>query len=186
MSFLDWLPAQFHLPRSWPLAVGLIVAAGIVIVLLVRRSKAAPAHGVMDGRVPESVTAQPRQIMDDSDVALLNLLSLVVRDHFLVLAKMPLRSLMQFHVRDDAEARVVAGAVRNITVDFVLVHPGTRRVVKALFMKKPGGNPSSWHGRHPWLDRLFRDAEIEIVRLDQEIWYNVEQLTELLGIKDEE
>ena len=188
MHVPDWLSIMDHVRLSPAVTAGLIAALVITLLLLVwrRRSRAAAPRGMRNERPPETVTARARELMDDSDVALLNLLSLVVRDHFLVLAKMPLTRLMRLQVRDDFDAQVVAKAIRTMTVDFVLLHPGTRRAVKAIFVTKQGDDPMSRHMRYPWLDMLFRDAEIEVIRLDQERWYNVQQLTTLLGIRDDE
>ncbi len=187
MSLPGWLSLMFPVPRSLVFTVGLVAALGLAMFLVVRlrRSRAARAPGMKVERPPETVTARARELMDDSEVALLNLLLLAARDHFLVLAKIPLMRLMRLQVWDDFDAQVVAKGIRKMTVDFVLLHPGTRRAVKAIFVEKPGDNALSWHVRQPWLDMLFRDAEIEVIRLDWDVRYNVEQLTELLGIKDE-
>ena len=188
MNLSDWLSTLSPVPLSPISTVGLMAALGLVLILLVRRRRFRfeRAHGMRGKRPPETVTARAREIMDDSEVALLNLLSLAVRDHFLVLAKMPLMCLMRIHVRDDFDVRVVAKAIRTMTADFVLLHPGTRRAVKAIFVNGPGDGSPSWHVRHPWLDMLFRDAEIEVIRLDRATLYSVEQLTELLGVGDDE
>ncbi len=195
MEFFMSLPGWFSTMFPWPFSpmvtmvmVGLAAALGLVLLLLLRRrwSRAAGARGMRVGRPPETVTARSLELMDASEVVLLNLLSLAARDHFLVLAKMPVTRLMRLHVRDDFDAQVVAKAIRTMTVDFVLLHPGTRRATKAVFVKKPGDESLSWHVRQPWLEMLFRDAEIEVIRLEREVSYNVEELTELLGIKEDE
>ena len=184
MNIADWLSVIVPVPRAPIFAAAL----GMLLLLLVwrRRSRAARARGMRSARPPETVTARARALMDDAEVKLFNLLLLAVRDHFLVLAKIPLTHLIRLQVRDDFDAQVVAKTVRAMTVDFVLFHPGTRRAAKAIFIKQPEDESLSWHVRHPWLEMLFRDAEIEVIHLDRGGWYNVEQLTELLGVRDDE
>jgi len=164
------------------------VALGVVVWLLVRRkrSRAVSAYGMRVERLPETVAAEARELMDESDVTLLNLLMLVARDRFLVLAKVPLTRLLRLQVRDDFDAQIVAKAIRGITVDFVLLHPGTRRPARAVFVERPEARSPLWRERRLWLDMLFHEAEIEVSRLDRDGRYNVEHLADLLGITDDE
>ncbi len=186
MSLSGWLP--FSESRAAMFAVGLVAVLGVIVLFLVwrGRSRAGSARGMRVERLPAMVEVQARELMDESDVALLNLLMIAARDRFLVLAKMPLTRLMRIHVQDDFDARIVAKAIRGITVDFVLLHPGTRRAARAIFVEKQGDHSSSWHEQRPWLDMLFHDAEIEVIRLDRDGRYNVEHITALLGMADDE
>lgn len=186
MSLPCWL--TFPVPRALVFAVGGMVALGVVVWLLVRRkrSRAVSAYGMRVERLPETVAAEARELMDESDVTLLNLLMLVARDRFLVLAKVPLTRLLRLQVRDDFDAQIVAKAIRGITVDFVLLHPGTRRPARAVFVERPDARSPLWRERRLWLDMLFHEAEIEVSRLDRDGRYNVEHLADLLGITDDE
>ncbi len=189
MNLLDWVSSMWPVSFFSMVVAGLLAALGVVVWMLVRpgRSRVTGVTGEfgVDTRPPETVAARARELMDDAEVALLNLLALAARDRFLVLAKMPLTRLIRLQVRDDFDAEVVAKSIRSITVDFVLLHPGTRRAAKVVFVQKPGDESSSWSVRYPWLDTLFRDAEIEVIRLDPMAWHDMEKLTEVLGITDE-
>jgi len=168
--------------------VGLIVAAGFVVVVLLvrrRRTKLAPAPGALLEGIEDHVSAMARPLMAAADVSMFNLLLLVVRDHFLLLSKVPLRNLLQLRVEDDSSKRAVAQALRNVTVDFVLVHPGTRLPVKVVFLEKSDDDSTASHAQEWLLEALFEKAGIEVIRLDQEIRYSVERLTNLLGLDEE-
>ena len=185
---LDWLPLASPIPRSQILVVGLIVLAGcVVFVVLVRRRRAklVPAPGALIEAIEDHVSAMARPLMDGPDVSMFNLLLLAVRDHFLLLSKVPLRTLVQLRVDDDSSKRVVAQALRNVTVDFVLVHPGTGLPVKAVFLEKPGDTATASHAQEWLVEVLFQKAGIEVIRLDQEARYSVERLTNLLGLDEE-
>ncbi len=183
----DWLPIASHPPLSQMLVVGLIIVTGLVLVQLIRprRPKVASASGSWADSIIERVAVQARPLMNSSEVAMFNLLLLAVRDHFLLLAKVPLRSLVQLRINDDSDKRVLGNAIRNMTVDFVAAHPGTQLPVKAIFVRKSGHVVPASSSQEQLIDALLHTAEIEVVRLDQEAQYSVEQLTELLGLQEE-
>lgn len=183
---LEWLPLATHPPLSQLLVVGLIVFMGLVFVLMrSRRRQSGPAHDAWIDGIEERVTAKPQTLMNDAEVSAFNLLLLVVRDHFLLLSKVPLRNLLQLRVEDDSSKRAVAQALRNVTVDFVLVHPGTRQPVKVVFLEKPDDDSTASHEQEWLVEALFLKAGIEVIWLDQEARYSVEQLTHLLGLDED-
>ena len=136
---LEWLPLASHPPLSQILVVGLVIVGGLVIVVLLRprRPKAMPVPDVRLDGLEEQVAVKAQPLMNDSEVWIFNLLLLVVRDHFLLLPKIPLKSLVHLRVDDDSSKRVLAQTLRNVTVDFVAVHPGTKLPVIAIFVRKP-------------------------------------------------
>lgn len=182
---LAWLPLASHPPLSQLLLVGLIIVTGLVVVVLLRPRKTQNrlVHDVEIDGIEDQVSAMARPIMDDPDVAMFNLLLLAVREHFLLLSKIPVRSLVHLRVEDDSIKRVLAQNLRNVTVDFVAVHPGTRLPVKTIFVRRDGTPASSAQER--LVEALFHQAGIEVIRLDQEARYSVEQLIDLLGLEEE-
>ena len=183
---LEWFPLASHPPLSQLLVVGLIILVGFVFVLMrPRRRQSGHTHDAWIDGIEERVTAKPQTLMNDAEVSAFNLLLLVVRDHFLLLSKVPLRNLLQLRVEDDSSKRAVAQALRNVTVDFVLVHPGTRLPVKAVFLEKPDDDSTASHEQEWLVEALFLKAGIEVIWLDQEARYSVEQLTHLLGLDED-
>lgn len=183
---LDWLLIGSHPPSSGTLVVGLMVVLGVVVgVVLVwrRRPELAPVAGVRIDAIGDQVSAQARPLMDGPSVATFNLLLLAVREQFLLLSKIPVRSLVHLHVEDDSVRRVLAQNLRNVAVDFVAVHPGTRLPVKAMFVRRDDALASS--AQEQLVEALFHQAGIEVIRLDQEARYSVEQLIDLLGLEEE-
>ena len=183
---LEWLPLVSHLPLSQLLLVGLIMVGGlgvVVVLLRRRRSKLVPVPGAWIDGIEDQVSAMARPLMDGPDVSMFNLLLLAVRDHFLLLSKIPVRSLVHLRVEDDSVRRALTLTLRNVTVDFVAVHPGTRLPVIAIFVKRDDAPASSAQER--LVEALFHQAGIEVIRLDQEALYSVEQLIDLLGLQEE-
>ena len=182
----EWLPLASHAPLSQLLVLGLIILTGFMFVLMrPRRRQGGPAHDAWIDGIEERVTAKPQPLLNGPEVSVFNLLLLVVRDHFLLLSKVPLRNLLQLRVEDDSSKRAVVQALRNVTVDFVLVHPGTRLPVKAVFLEKSDDDSTASHAQERLLEALFEKAGIEVIRLDQESRYSVERLTHLLGLEED-
>jgi hypothetical protein len=183
----DWLPLASHSPLGQMLVVGLIILTLFVIVVLVRfgRRRRVNADGMWIDEIGGHVSAMARPLMDGPDVSMFNLLLLAVRDHCLLLSKIPLRNLLHLRVEDHAFKRLVAQSLRNVTVDFVLVHPGTRLPVKVVFLEKPGEETAASHEQGWLAEALFLKAGIEVIWLDRETRYSVEQLTHLLGLDED-
>ena len=184
----DWFPLGSHPPPPRTLVVGLIVVAGFVVVVVLlrrRRPKLLPAPGVRVDGIGDRVSAMARPLMDGPDVSMFNLLLLAVRDHFLLLSKIPVKSLVHLRFEDDSVRRALAQVLRNATVDFVAVHPGTRLPVKAIFVRKPGDDAMASSSQERLVEALFHKAGIEVIRLEQEARYSVERLTNLLGLEED-
>lgn len=185
---LEWLPLGSHVPHYRTLVVGLIVVAGFVVVVVLvrwRRARLVPALDELIDGIGDRVSAKARPLMDGPDVPMFNLLLLAVRDHFLLLSKIPLRNLVQLRVDDDSLKRALAQALRNVTVDFVAVHPGSGLPVKAIFVRKPEDDAMAASLQEQLVEAVFHQAGIEVILLDQEARYSVERLTNLLGLEEE-
>lgn len=170
------------------LVMGLVMVTGFLVIRLVRpwRTKTARSSKTRADRVLEVVTARARRLLNESEVALFNLVHLVVRDRYLLLAKVPVRSLLHLNVNDDLAKRSVARAIRTMTIDLVLIHPGTRLPVKAVVLRTSDQCLFSSESLDHVMQTLFRQAEIEVIRLDRDAQYSVERLTELLGLQEME
>ncbi len=183
----DWFLLGFHSPRSLMFVVGLMLVAGLVIVVVLRgrRPELVPALNRLVDGIGDRDSVKPRPLLDDPEVSMFNLLLLAVRDHFLLLSKIPLRSLVHLQVEDDSFRRVLAQTLRNVTVDFVVVHPGSRLPVKVIFVRKPRDDALASSSQERLVDVLLYQAGIDVIRLDQEVRYSVERLTNLLGLEEE-
>ena len=164
-----------------------LLLAGLVIVVLLRsrRPQGVPARDVRIDGIEERVAVKAQPLMNGSEVWIFNLLLLAVRDHFLLLSKIPLKSLVHLRVDDDFSKRVLAQILRNVTVDFVAVHPGTKLPVKAIFVRKPEHDAMVSRSQERLVEALFHKAGIEVIRLDQEVRYSVEGLSNLLGLEED-
>ncbi len=173
---------------SQVLIAGLMIVTGMLVIQLVRPwiTQTTRPRNTRADRILEMVTARARRLLNESEVALFNLVHLVIRDRYLLLAKVPVRNLLHLNVDDDLAKRGVASAIRSMTIDLVLVHPGTRLPVKAIVIRKSDQCLFFSKSLDHLVQTLFCQAEIEVIRLDHDAQYSVERLTELLGLQEME
>ncbi|MBH0209928.1 MAG: DUF2726 domain-containing protein, partial [Nitrospira sp.] len=86
--------------------------------------------------VPSDFTLSPTPLLAEDEVALYNLLRMVVQERYLVFAKVPLGSFLT--VDEGGKERVQV--LRHLAlkrVDFALVHPGSRQVEQVVQIESP-------------------------------------------------
>lgn len=139
-----------------------------------------------EATIPAAITVSVRPLIQGSAVTLFNLLHVVSRDCFLVFAKIPLRTLVQLSAGDEGARRDMLKAIRPLTADFVLVHPGTmlpRKIVMVGAKEHEGAQSDS---SRTLMNVVCREAGIDIIWLEVHKNYSALELTELLGIQEDE
>jgi len=170
------------------LMLALTIVTFILVYFLVQPwlNRRQQSHRANEAIIPDAITVSGRPLIQASEVALFNLLHLVSRDCFLVFAKIPLRSLVQVSADDEAARREMVKAIRTLTADFVLVHPGTmlpNTIIMVGAKHNEGGQSSS----PPILMKvLCQEAEIDIIQLESNKNYSATELTEILGLQEED
>jgi hypothetical protein len=132
--------------------------------------------------IPPGITVKAQTVLTSTEASFYNVLRLAVQDRYLVLAQVPLWCLI------DVEApsrEVFKGFLNKIAlkrVDFVLIHPGTLSVAKVVELDVP--TPSAQRQtRDHLVDRVFKAAGIEVVRLKTDQSFTVPALAALLGLE---
>ncbi len=168
--------------------LGLTVVTFVLVYYLVqpwfrRRRQSQGTHSLNPS---DTMTAQPRPFIVQSEVALFNLLHLVSRDMFLIFAKIPLRTLVQVSASDESARREFVKAIRNLTVDYVLVHPGTMLPSKIVMVGRQDPESAQSNSAHTLMKVLCQEAGIELISLEANRNYSAMELTEMLGLKEED
>ena len=170
------------------LMLALTIVTFILVYFLVQPwwNRRRQSQRVNEATIPDAITVSGRPLIQASEVALFNLLHLVSRDSFLVFAKIPLRTLVQVSADDEVARKEMVKAIRTLTADFVLVHPGTMLPTKIIMIgtkSNEGGQSSS----PPLLMKvLCQEAEIDIIQLEANKNYSATELTEMLGLQEED
>ncbi len=180
---IDSLPLLSQL-----LMLALTIVTFMLVYFLVQPwwNRRRQSQRVNEATIPDAITVCGRPLIQASEVVLFNLVHLVSRDSFLVFAKIPLRTLVQVSGDDEVARREMVKAIRTLTADFVLVHPGTMLPTKIIMIgakSNEGGQSSS----SPILMKvLCQEAEIDIIQLEANKNYSAMELMEILGLQEED
>ena len=143
------------------------------------------SSGVVPSTLPENLSVEPRCVLTKSEASLFNLVSLAVQDSYLVLAKLPLRSLLKMTAGEDINERWMVKSIQKFVADFVLIHPGTLVPEKVVLLEDQNTNKVQPDDQQKILESLFHNAQVEIIRLELDRSYTVPQLTQLFGLEEE-
>lgn len=171
--------------------LSLILLAGLVLGVIFllqwvwRRPYSAgpvPAPGQESG---ESVVTS-RPLMSPEEATLFNLIKLAAQDHMLVLAKMPILSILSLGDNDEEARKAVMRTIQPVRCDVILAHPGTLRAKTVIMFQKSPVGTAGREDRDRLVNTLLNAAGIQSIVLQLTQTYSVEQLTQLLGLAEEE
>ncbi len=162
------------------LAIGIGVAGLLWAgwVLLARYVRGTPRKGGLV--LPPDASLKPRPLLTEGELHLYNLIRMAVQDHYLVLARVPLWSLLDI----EAEGRTRLALLRYLalkTADFVLVHPGSREVEHIVLLNGEGQHLEDL-ARHRDIQKAMETAGIKVTTLTLHSRYTVERLAQMLGV----
>jgi hypothetical protein len=168
--------------------LGLTVVTFVLVYFLIqpwlRRRQL--SQRVNEENLPNTLTAHARSLIPPQEVALFNLLHLVSRDIFLAFAKVPFRSLVQVNTDDEDARRECVKTMRSLTADFVLVHPGTMLPSKIIMVGGKDNDSIQSNSPNTLMKVLCQEAEIDLIWLEAAKNYSAMELTEILGLKEED
>lgn len=164
------------------LAVGGVIAVLLLwwaTILLTRLStgKAQPGTLLPPGL---DLTAQP--FMTKAEAAFYNVLRLAVQDEYLLFAQVPLWCVVHVNAADPKLRVEFLGQIALKRLDFVLVHPGTLTVAKAIEMEEDP--PSTQRqARNRLVEETLKAVGIDVVRLTLNRIYTIPDLAAALDIE---
>jgi hypothetical protein len=180
---MDWLMHQNGL--SLILLAGLVLGVVFLLQWIWRRPIPASSLPALSPESGECVVT-PRPLMSPEEATLYNLIKLAAQDHMLVLAKMPILSVLSFGDKDEEARKTVMRTIQPVRCDVVLAHPGTLKAMTVITFQKGSPRPAGREDRDRLVDTLLKTGGIQPIVLQLNQTYSVEQLTELLGLAEEE
>ncbi len=164
--------------------LGVIVAAVVFGIRWIRRRLRRRKMRATPFVIPPGVAIRSAPLLGEEEIALYNLLQLVVQERYLVLAQVPLWSF----VAVDADARARSGILRHIAlkrVDFVLIHPGSRRVEYVVQIAHESPRPDEREGQRI-IESVLDAAGIKRMTLQSKKSYSLPDLTARLELTTDE
>ena len=144
-----------------------------------------PPQPSMKANIPDAITVSRRPLIRaPSEVAFLNLLSLVSQEHFLLFAKIPLHTLVHVQAKEQKTCRQFVKSMRPFIADYVLVHPGTMLPCTIIMVDSTQNRPSN--ALPPVLKVICQKAAIDLIALDMNRNYSAMELRERLGLQEDE
>ena len=167
------------------LFIGLVIA---FLAFLIWRLRVSSISGPVRKEtcvLPPGVTLRPQPLLTDTDLLFYNLIRLVVQDHYLVFARVPLWCI----VNVEAEGKTRLQVLRQIALkqlDFVLVHPGSKLVEQVVLLEEGVPPQLNEVNRKREIQSVIQAAGMTLTILNPHTSYTVPQLAQLLGVGDDE
>ncbi len=161
----------------------LLVTAIVVLIFsiwLYRRRSRRNKKGVSRNVMPSEFTLSPTPLLAEDEVALYNLLRMVVQERYLVFAKVPLGSFLTV----DAGGKERVQVLRHLAlkrVDFALVHPGSRQVEQVVQIESPSSDFHQMESQQI-IESLLDTAGIKLRKLQAKKTYPLAHLATRLEI----
>jgi hypothetical protein len=160
--------------------LGVIVAAAVFGIRWIRRKLRQRKARASSFVIPPDAVISPAPLLAEDEIALYNLLQLVVQERYLVLAQVPLWSFIAI----DGEARARTGILRHIAlkrVDFFLIHPGSRRVEYVVQVTHEAPRRDETES-HRIIESVLGAAGIKLMKLQSKKSYSLPDLTARLEL----
>ncbi len=167
------------------LLAGLVIAVVFLLVWIWRRPLNGSALSEKEWESGESVVT-PRALMSTEEATLYNLIVLAVRDHRLVLAKIPILQVLSFSDTDEEARKSVMRTIQSVRCDVILAHPGTLKTTTVISFKKNSSEAGGRADRDRLVTTLLQAAGIHSIVLELNQMYSIDRLTEMLGLAEEE
>lgn len=134
--------------------------------------------------IPPDAVISAAPLLTEYEIALYNLLQLVVQERYLVLAQVPLWSFVAVDADSNARSRIL----RHIAlkrVDFVLIHPGSRRVEYVVQIEHESPRLDEAENQRI-IESVLNTAGIKLMKLQSKKSYSLPDLTARLELTTDE
>lgn len=134
--------------------------------------------------LPTGGILEPQPLLSDQDLRLYNLLRMAAQDRYIVLARVPLMGVVRVQTGGTGRVQILRRmALKNL--DFALVHPGSRLVEHVIQVEGDQQLDPREAEKREDIRRIIQAAGINLVVLEADRFYSVQQLGEMLGLAGE-
>ena len=161
----------------------LLVLAALAAYMAGRKHTGVPL-AASPSTLPAGIAMTSVPLLTEDDVILYNVMRLAVQDQYLVFAQVPLWSFVSIEGMGKARAYVL-NQIALKRVDFLLLHPGSRRVEQVIQVEEASPRPHQIE-RQRVIEAVVTGAGIKLVKLPAETKLAVPEFTKLLGLEAEQ
>jgi hypothetical protein len=140
-------------------------------------------HWLDDRALINQVGLAAQPVLSRDELEWYNLIRLAVQDRYLVLSQVPLWVLVSMRGGDRSERATLMGRLALKRVGFVLLHPGTGEIYKAIDIDIQQGRTAEQRRRDRLIAQVFAATRIEHVRLSPQDVLSVPVVAASLGIE---
>ncbi|MBL8073723.1 MAG: DUF2726 domain-containing protein [Nitrospira sp.] len=135
--------------------------------------------------MPSNFSLHPTPLLAEDEVALYNLLRMVVQERYLVFAKVPLGSFLRVDATGGKDRVQVLRHLALKRVDFALVHPGSRQVEQVVQIESESPELHQVESQQI-IESLLDTAGIKLRKLQAKKTYPLAHLATRLEIAADE
>ncbi|WP_447969432.1 DUF2726 domain-containing protein [Nitrospira sp. M1] len=164
----------------------LVLIALALWVIWGREPSHPPVNNTLSGQRFEQVSASTRPLFPNTEASIFNIVRLAVQESHLVLAKLPLSSVLTIEKDDREKRKAIMKILQHIRIDLALIHPGTLHLEKVIHIR--GTNPSVTpvQEKEQLVTAALQAAGITTITLDANESYTIPQVLALLGLAEED
>ena len=169
----------------------LLIVVPVLIVLILwfiwRHPSSSPSRipDLPIEQLSDNLSASTRPLFLSTESSMFNMVRLAVQDRYLVLAKLPLSSVLTIEEKDRETRKAIMKAIQPIHLDLALIHPGSLQLEKIIRFTTAEAAATQQH-KEQLVAAILESAGIETITLEAHIVYTVPQLLTLLGLGEEE
>jgi hypothetical protein len=164
--------------------VGAIIVGAIIwlwrYLAAVRRRKRRASSFAL----PAGVIINSAPLLLEEEVALYNLLRMVVQERYLVFTQVPLWSFVSVETTGPVHSQVMRHMALK-RVDFALVHPGSRQVEQVVQIEQESPHLQQIEQQHV-IESVLDSAGIKLMTLQAKRSYSLPDLAARLGLTEED
>lgn len=163
--------------------LAIVIAAVVFGIRWLRKARRPSTSETLPFTIPADASIRTVPLLTEKEIALYNLLQLVVQERYLVLTQVPLWSFIAVDAKDTVRSHIL----RHIAlkrVDFVLIHPGSCHVEQVVQIEEE----SPQHGKaesQRIIESVVLAAGIKLVKLQSNASYSLPDLATRLELQED-
>jgi len=173
---------------SFPVILMTVLVLIALTLWLILGRQPAPSHTSepFSDQPLDQIEASARPLFLNTEASIFNMVRLAVQDSYLVLAKVPLSSVLVIEKHNREKRKAIMKTIQHARIDLALIHPGTLQLEKVIRLTSTESSERPLPEKEQLAAAILQSAGIATVTLDANASYTVPDVLRLLGLEEEE